>query len=162
MSANAEKIRQIIAPDNYKIYLDYEVSYAHVKESNYPKSKYKALSLNIMDSVRNSGDTQMIASVYATVQDWTLDAREWVNRLLDFCNAHPDVIKLLLGDSNTGTEVIMVVSDTTQEWVLDYNEFLFDIRDAYAEVEDFMVIDNDMLSAVDSMYKKVRYLYERG
>jgi len=142
--------------------LNFEVSYSHVKKSDRSTSAYKTLSINLMDSVRAGGDIATIASVGKIVQKWALDSTEWVNKLLNFCEEKEDIYQLLLGENNSEKEVIVVVDDTTKEWVLDYNEFLFDIRDEYEEIEDFMVIDRIMLPAVDSMYKEVNCLYERG
>ena len=65
-------------------------------------------------------------------------------------------------ENNNVTEVVVVVDDSTQEHVLDYNEFLFEIRSKYDEIHDFMVIDEVLKAALPAMYTRVNSVYKRG
>lgn len=133
-----------------------------VRKSDFSKGKYKALTLDIMEGVKNSGDLDAIWNTLEVVQKWVGKEIKYLSEIVSFSKEHQDIRSALICSNNDINDIIMIVDDATKDVVLDYNEFLFDIRDNYGEVHDFMVVDENMLEAVNAMYESQRWIYKRG
>lgn len=95
------------------------------------------------------------------VRNTIIEEKDWVGKVLAFGREHFDIQQLLICKNSNVKDIVMVVDDTTEERILDYNDFLFEIRKEYDEVHDFMVIDENMLDALASMYCERISFYER-
>ncbi|MBD5548594.1 MAG: hypothetical protein HDQ97_14585 [Lachnospiraceae bacterium] len=84
-----------------------------------------------------------------------------LSEIVLFAKEHQDIKAALICANNDISDIVIVVDDTTKDAVLSYNDFLFDIRDSYSEVHDFMIVDEDMLEAVNVMYESQRWIYQR-
>ena len=72
----------------------------------------------------------------------------YLSKIVLFAKEHQDIKAALIYANNDISDIVIVVDDTTKDAVLSYNDFLFDMRDRYSEVHDFMIVDEDMLEAV--------------
>lgn len=148
--------------EDYISLAELKVSEDYVEKSDFSKETYKTMTLDVMDSVIESGDAEIMHKVACVVAKCGMHAREWVNDLLAWISELKDASELLVCENNNDTEVVVVVDDSTQEHVLDYNEFLFEIRSKYEEIHDFMVIDEELKVALPAMYTTVNCVYKRG
>lgn len=164
MNANVSKVKMSagLQIEDYISLVELKVSEEYVEKSNFSKETYKTMTLDVMDSVMESGDTETMHKVACVVAKCGMHAREWVSDLLAWINELSDASELLVCENNNATEVVVVVDDSTQDHVLDYNEFLFEIRSKYDEIHDFMVIDEELKAALPAMYTKVNCVYKRG
>ncbi len=96
-----------------------------------------------------------------TVQKWNGKDNVYLLEIVLFAKEHQDIKAVLIYANNDISDIVIVVDDTTKDAVLSYNDFLFDIRDSYSEVHDFMIVDEDMLEAVNVMYESQRWIYQR-
>lgn len=133
-----------------------------VRQSDFSKGRYKALTLDIMEGVKSSGNMDAAWNTLGAVQKWVGKETKYSAEIISFSKKHQDIKEALICTNNDTSDVVIVVDDTTKDVILDYNEFLFDIRDNYDEVHDFMVVDEDMLDAVNAMYESKRWIYKRG
>ena len=133
-----------------------------VQESSFSATKYKGLSVNIMDDVRCCGDSRTMIAVAKTVEKWTRNDISWVNEVLCFCKENEEIQSVYIGNKENIKEIIFTVDDSTSEDVLEYNDFMFNIREKYDEVHDFMVIDKSMKEVLDAMYLTIESIYTRG
>lgn len=160
MAANQKKIENVIKSVP-SLYYDFEISDMALKKSDFTNAKYKRLSLDIMDGVRSGGDITTMSIVSGIVRNTIIEEKDWVGKVLAFGREHFDIQQLLICKNSNVKDIVMVVDDTTEERILDYNDFLFEIRKEYDEVHDFMVIDENMLDALASMYCERISFYER-
>lgn len=157
------KKEQVSLPlGNYVAVAEIKLSEEYVKQSELSKETYKMLTLNVMDTVLVSGDTKTMHNVAAVVAKWNKVESEWVGTLLTWVKSLEDARELLICENNSVTEIVVIVDDSTKDHVLDYNEFLFDIREKYTEVHDFMIIDDELKAALPAMYTQVTNIYKRG
>ena len=162
MHVSSEVVQKCLVDEKIKNYVTLEVTKAYVKESKYVGEMYKELSLNIMDRVGMCGDSFTMAQVANVVQHWAKEATGWIKEILDFCRNHTDIEEFVIGKNQDRQDIIIVVDDSTTDEVLDYNDFLFEIRGNNKEIHDFMVIDSCMKSAIDAMYSNSEKKYVRG
>lgn len=162
MQPYIEKNRGNLPQESFYLCCAFEISNTYLQKSDYSKAKYKALSLDIMDGVRNCGDIDTMNVVSNIVARWGVQESEWISDIIEFSKGKEDIEEFFVGENDLVKDVILIVDDTTEEHILDYNEFLFNIRDKYDEIHDFMVIDECMKSAINAMYNVVSCIYKRG
>lgn len=162
MNTNKEKMISGLDFKDYIPLIELTVSESYVEKSDFSKEIYKTMTLNIMDSVRESGEAETMHKVARVAAKCGMCARKWVNDLLAWASELKDVSELFVCENNNVAEVVVVVDDSTQEHVLDYNDFLFETRSKYDEIHDFMVIDEELKIALPAMYAVVNSVYKRG
>ncbi len=148
--------------DDYISLFEFTVSEEYVKKSSFSKETYKTMTLDVMDSVMESKNAEIMHRVAKVVAKYGEHTKEWINAILTWISGLDDASEMLICENDSVTEVVVVVDDSTQEHVLDYNEFLFEIRSKYEEVHDFMVIDEMLKTALPAMYTAVNSVYKRG
>ena len=162
MTAFFDKTIDVSKFDGGGFYYSLDDASDTVRKSDFSKGKYKALTLDIMDGVKNSGDLDAIWNTLGAVQKWVGKETNYLEEILSFFKEQQDIKAVLICGNNDISDIIIIVDDTTKDVVLDYNDFLFDISDNYDEIHDFMVVDEDMLEAVNAMYESQRWIYKRG
>ncbi len=161
MSENQEKLQELVLSSSIRN-LEFDISSECVRESNASRGNYKALTLDIMNTVKSGRDEYTMKAVANVVAMWLDKEVDYCKRVIAFCRAHEDIREFLLGENEDVRDIVIIVDDSTRDSVLDYNEFLFDIRGNYSEVNDFMVIDGFMKEAASAMYKELKSIYKRG
>lgn len=162
MNVNKVKMTSGLDFNEYISLIELTVSENHVEKSDFSKEIYKTMTLDIMDSIMESADAETMHKVACVAAKCGMCAGEWINELVAWASGLKDVSELLVCENDNVTEVVAVVEDSTQEHVLDYNDFLFEIRSKYDEVHDFMVIDEVLKNALPAMYTMVNSVYKRG
>ena len=89
---------------------------------------------------------------------------KWKNELRKYCASHRDINKALSASRNNDRQefIIIIMDDSTNDSVLDYNEFGYQLREKYPDsIDDFMVLDVDTSKGITDSYDQMDYLYER-
>ena len=73
-----------------------------------------------------------------------------------------DISEVYICKNSNLSNIVLVVEDTTKEHILDYYEFLFELRDKYEGIHDFMIIDKEYRNLASSMYEETNCIYKRG
>lgn len=163
MAANVEKMKSLFINDIIiSNKFTFEMSKQCVRSSNSNHTEYKALTLDIMKEVESGHDAYTMAAVANVVGKWACEQVEYYKEVIKFCREHHDISEALLGDNCEKKDIILLVDDSTKEEVLDYNDFMFEVRENYSEVDDFIIIDNFMKSAIEAMYHNLECIYVRG
>lgn len=164
MNANMDAMstQRNLQMNEYVAVLEMNLSEQYVKNSNFSREKYKTMTLDVMDSVFVSGDTKTMHSVAGVVAKWNNCEDDWVGDLVSWAKTIEDAKELLICENGNVMEIVVVVDDSTKDHVLDYNEFLFEIRGKYDEIHDFMVLDDELRAALPAMYTQVKCIYKRG
>lgn len=162
MDVNVVNVPVRAQTDNYLPLINLTLSEEYIRQSDFSKEKYKTITLDVMDSVLVSGDAKTMNNVASVVAKWNKKECEWVGYLLNWVKTLEDAQELLVCKNGSAIEVVVVVEDATRDEVLDYNEFLFEVRSKYDEVHDFMVLDEELKSALPAMYTQVDCIYKRG
>ena len=135
-----------------------------VRKADTSVDEMKNITVDIMKKVSEKKDPDLMNSVATTVQIWKKDkSKAWKSAIIKFAKERPDIRSVnVVTTYDDMWEVVIVVEDTTKENVLDYNDFLFEVREKYNSMKDFMVIDENMKTALDSMYKRIEIIYKRS
>lgn len=81
-------------------------------------------------------------------------------KLIKYSKEHIDILKVIIGTNNNNkTILIIIMEDSTNDNVLEYNDFCFKLRDQFSEFYDFMVLDIDMISFVSSYLSNIKIIY---
>lgn len=89
---------------------------------------------------------------------------KWKNELRKYCASHRDINKALSASKNNDSQefIVIIMDDSTNDSVLDYNEFGYQLREKYPDsIDDFMVLDVDISKGITDPYDQIDYLYER-
>ena len=82
--------------------------------------------------------------------------------LIEFAKKHTDVKSVCLCKSiEEKLVVIIIVDDTTKEHILDYNDFMFAMRELYENLSDFMIIDTEYDTCTKYMFNDIESIYNR-
>ena len=73
-----------------------------------------------------------------------------------------DINRALLCEKSDGEELVIIMDDSSNDTVLDYNEYCFNLQKKYKAITDFMVLDNATSKGIQYMYMKINVIYERG
>lgn len=140
----------------------FNISRECVNNTNTSTSNYKQLTLTFMDSVKNSHDVPAMCNFNRIVGEWMAEELRYYAEIHSFCVNHNDITEVYLGINNKRKELVVLVDDSTKEETVDYNDFFFDIRDKYEEIDDFMIMDDFMKDSISAMYSNRETLYTRG
>lgn len=80
-------------------------------------------------------------------------------KIKEFCSDKQDILYVLLGHNNEKDELVLVMQDSTKDNVLDYNDFCFQIKNEFAGIDDFLVLDINTVSGIYYQYTGMDILY---
>ena len=75
----------------------YEISKESVNASNSSADSYKALTLNIMEEVKQNSDMPTMAAIARTVGIWADEELRYYRELFQYCVAHNDIAEVYTG-----------------------------------------------------------------
>lgn len=144
--------------------LRYKQAESKIENYSYNAEPLKVLALDIFhESTRNTvrEDTNRVLDI---IETWSLDIEqcEWKEKVITFCKSQTDICKVLIGKKADAQELIIVMEDSTNDNVLDYNEFGFAIMKETKTLSDFMILDIETSKGIEYMYNNISILYKRG
>lgn len=134
-----------------------------IKESNRSENSYKYLLYNILEHSKTDNTQEQKNQLADIIERWSCNIRNcpWHTELITFCKEKNNIHSAYAVSNKNREEFIIVMDDSTDESVLDYNEFGFNLREKFNTIHDFMVLDVGMLSSINSMFEKIEKIYER-
>lgn len=134
-----------------------------VVETDFSQEEMKNLTVDIMEKISETRNPNLMNLVANTVDFWKKDkTKEWKQSLCNFARTKKDIINIYVGRSEKGNEFIIVMEDSLNDNVLDYNEFSFQLAEKYSDIKDFMVLDKEEFESLSYYFSKLRKIYQRG
>ncbi|MBO5387317.1 MAG: hypothetical protein J6A59_04160 [Lachnospiraceae bacterium] len=81
-------------------------------------------------------------------------SKEILNEIINYISNNNDIHRVYECINKNDLDIILIVSDSTQDIVLDHIDFMFNLRHKYNTIHDFMVIDETMEYDIQYMYDK--------
>lgn len=133
-----------------------------IADSEYSAKDMKNLALEMVEHAKtlSISDTNQFLDM---VELWSakLKKGEWKEELIEYCKERHNIAKLLIASKNGCKEFIIIMDDSTDDSVLEYNEYAFEVRKKYDEISDFMILDINTSKGIEYMYDEIDMLYER-
>lgn len=135
-----------------------------IKEASAGVDRLKVLTLDIFHESATTVSRENANKLIDIVETWTIDFEksEIVNDVIAFCQSMQDINRALLCEKSDGEELVIIMDDSSNDAVLDYNEYCFNLQKKYKAITDFMVLDNATSKGIQYMYMKINVIYERG
>lgn len=135
-----------------------------IKQTDAPVYAIKSLVLDFASETKKSSSMEQKNAFADMIEGWNINLNQcrWHSDLIEFCENHENIMEAYFVKNSGNEEFIVVMDDSTDDSVLDYNEFAFALRHKYAEIYDFMILDPTMMNGIGSMFEKMEKIYERG
>ncbi len=136
-----------------------------VIKSSASADEFKILTYQLFEEVGNNSSNDQKNKMVDIVEAWSisLNDSEWYEELKEFCEKKENIVSAFAVSNNKEKEeFIILVDDVTDDSVLEYNEFAFELRTKYSNIYDFMIIDTNMEESINSMFHNKEKIYMRG
>lgn len=96
------------------------------------------------------------------MENYSLYKNGFEKELQIFGKEHNDIDRIYIGKGKDNEiNFIIIMDDSVKDWVLDYNEFGFYLKEKYPKISDFMVIDKEYLSAIQYLLSDIKIIFKR-
>ena len=126
--------------------------------------EFKILTVQLFEEAENTSSNRQKNKMADIVEAWSisLNDSEWQEELISFCRKKENIISAFVVSNGEKEEFIILMDDVTDDSVLEYNEFAFELRARYSGIHDFMILDANMEASIHSMFYNKEKIYERG
>ncbi len=126
--------------------------------------KFKILTIQLIDEVDKTNSNIRRNEMVDLVEAWSISLSDnaWRDELILFCKNRRNIVSAFIVSNNGKDEFVIFMDDVTDESVLEYNEFAFELRAKYDDIHDFMILDVGMKESIDNMFSNKEKIYERG
>lgn len=127
------------------------------------EKELKDLAINIFSKVKKT-DVQIQNQLADMIEAWSinLNAVAWTEDIKKYCADKNDIRCAYSVRFLNNKQLVIVVDDMSQDSVLEYNMFAFELRDKYPDIYDFMVIDADAFDSLKDEFETCNEVYKRG
>lgn len=135
-----------------------------VIKSDASAEEFKLLTVQLFKEVENIRSNTQKNRMVDIVEAWSIDLNdsEWREELKAFCKRKQNIVSAFEVSNSGKEEFIILMDDVTDDSVLEYNEFAFELRAKHSNIHDFMVLDVNMEESINSMFYNKEIIYERG
>ncbi len=127
-------------------------------------NKFKILTIQLIDEVDKMNSSIQKNKMIDVIEAWSISLSDntWRDELISFCKKRSNIVSAFVVSNNGKDEFVIFMDDVTDESVLEYNEFGFELRAKYDDIHDFMILDVDMKESIKNMFANKEKVYERG
>lgn len=135
-----------------------------VIKSDASAEEFKFLTVQLFKEVEHIKSNTQKNRIVDIVEAWSIDLNdsEWREELKVFCKKKQNIVSAFEVSNSGKEEFVILMDDVTDDSVLEYNEFAFELRAKYSNIHDFMILDADMEESINSMFYNKEIIYERG
>lgn len=135
-----------------------------VIKSDASAKEFKILTVQLFEEVENEGSNTQKNKMADIIEAWSisLNDRDWREELVSFCRKKENIVSAFVVSNDEKEEFIILMDDVTDESVLEYNEFAFELRARHSNIHDFMILDSNMEASINNMFYNKDKIYERG
>lgn len=135
-----------------------------VVKSDASVKEFKLLATQLIDEVGNISSNTQKNKMIDVIEAWSisLNDNEWRDELIAFCEKKGNITSAFVVSNGGKEEFIILMDDVTDDSVLEYNEFAFELRAKHNKIHDFMILDASMKDGIDGMFSKIEKIFERG
>lgn len=163
-------LKQAYTKDNFEAFktgitnMRIEEAEKKVIKSNASAEEFKILTVQLFQEVENKSSNTQKNEMVDIVEAWSisLSNKEWREELKVFCKGKENIVSAFAVSNSGKEEFIILMDDVTDDSVLEYNEFAFELRAKYSNIHDFMILDVNMEESIASMFHKKERIYMRG
>lgn len=163
-------LKQAYTKDNFEAFktgitnMRIEEAEKKVIKSDASADEFKILTVQLFHEVENISSNTQKNKMVDIVEAWSisLNDKEWREELKVFCKGKENIVSAFAVSNSGKEEFIILMDDVTDDSVLEYNEFAFELRDKYSNIHDFMILDANMEESINSMFHKKERVYMRG
>lgn len=136
-----------------------------IEQSNEKKVEFKTLTLDILDATKSMSDIITLKMFSECLERWEENNKQgkcWTEELESFCKSKSDITELYIIDDSSKNIFIIVMEDSTNETVFEYNDFALSLLKENESIDDFMVVDCEEISQSEDLLINFKKIYERG
>lgn len=128
------------------------------------KERTKGLTVALLEASKDSNNSEALLRIAKCINVWeeNKELEELKQSILTNYAEKQDISSIYLCKDNQIVSFIVVMDDSTENTVFEYNEIGFNLSEKYRAIEDFMIIDNSEANGCLGLLSNYNLIYKRG
>lgn len=155
-----QEIMDMFSTPNIYAEIKFEHAKEDVKRADCTAVEIKNLTTDILETVSNRQDIDLMNLIAHKVENWCSDKTSaWKSNLTEYARTHSDIEEVYSGNGEKEHEFIIVTNSKENDIVLQHNEFCFELFDKYDDIIDFVVLRKEEFCGMRDYYKGFSKIY---
>lgn len=128
------------------------------------KERASGLTVSLLEASKRSHNNRALIEIAKCINVWeeNRELEELRQSILTSYADKQDIASIYLCKDNQIVSFIVVMDDSTQDTVFEYNEIGFNLSEKYRAIEDFMIIDSSEAAGCLGLLSNYNLIYKRG
>lgn len=128
------------------------------------KERARGLTVSLLEASKRSSNSRALLEIAKCINVWeeNKELEELKQSILSDYAEKQDISSIYLCKDNQIVSFIVVMDDSTEDTVFEYNEIGFNLSEKYRAIEDFMIIDNSEAEGCLGLLSNYNLIYKRG
>ena len=128
------------------------------------KERTRGLTVSLLEASKCSYNNAALLEIAKCINVWeeNKELEELKQSILTYYADKQDICSIYLCKDNQIVSFIVIMDDSTEDTVFDYNEIGFNLSEKYRAIEDFMIIDNSEAAGCLGLLSNYNLIYKRG
>lgn len=128
------------------------------------KERARGLTVSLLEVSKRSHNSRALLEIAKCINVWeeNEELEELKQSILSNYTEKQDISRIYLCKDNQIVSFIVIMDDSTEDTVFQYNEIGFNLSEKYPVIEDFMIIDDNEAQGCLSLLSNYNLIYKRG